>query len=124
VSRQADGTDVTQLAVHCMVKNRSTEPLHVMKARVIKPKIRGEELPGLVATRSAHASTYGTPHVSGHSIGAGQTLPIVCTLLYRGGGYSGIAGAARIRLGEFDCGRVSQAPCGLPERSYRIGNDS
>jgi hypothetical protein len=84
VSRQADGTNVTQLAVHCMVKNRSTEPLHIMKARVIKPKIRGEELPGLVATRSAYTSTYGTPHVSGHRIEAGQTLPVVCTLLHRG----------------------------------------
>jgi hypothetical protein len=84
VSQQPDGSYVTQLAVHCMVKNRSTEPLHVMKARIVKPKIRAEVLPGLVATRAAHASTYGTPHVSGHSIGAGQTLPVACTLLVRG----------------------------------------
>ncbi len=53
VSKQPDGSYLTQVAVHCMVKNRSTTPVHLMKARVIKPKIRGEVLPGLVVTRSA-----------------------------------------------------------------------
>jgi hypothetical protein len=84
VSRQTDGSYVTQLAFECMVKNRSTEPLHIMKAKVIKPKIRGEVLPRLVGTRAPNASTYGTPHISGHHIGAGQTLPIACTILIRG----------------------------------------
>lgn len=75
---------MTQVGLQCMVKNRSTEPLYIMKARVIKPKIRGEVLPGLVGTRAPDASIYGTPHVSGHHIGAGQTLPVACTLLIRG----------------------------------------
>jgi hypothetical protein len=84
VSRQTDGSYVTQVAMHCMVKNRSTEPLHIMKARVIKPKIKGEVLAGLVVTRAANAAVYGTPHVSGNFIGAGQTLPVSCTLSVRG----------------------------------------
>jgi hypothetical protein len=84
VSKQTDGSYVTQIAVNCMVKNRSTQPLHVMKARVIKPRIRGEVLPGLVVTRAPNAAVYGTPHVSGSYIGAGQTLPVGCTLLIRG----------------------------------------
>jgi hypothetical protein len=62
VSKQPDGSSVTQVGLHCMVKNRSTEPLYIMKARVIKPKIRGEVLPGLVGTRAPDASIYGTPH--------------------------------------------------------------
>jgi hypothetical protein len=84
VSKQSDGSYVTQVAVHCMVKNRSAEPVHVMKARVIKPRIRGEVLPGLVLTRSQAANLFGTPHISGYFIGAGQTIPVSCTILIRG----------------------------------------
>jgi hypothetical protein len=84
VSKQPDGSHVTQVSARCMVKNRSAEPLHVMKARVIKPKIRGEVLPGLVVTRAQNASVYGTPNVSGTFIGAGQTLPVACTILIQG----------------------------------------
>jgi len=84
VSKQTDGSYVTQVSVDCMVKNRSTQPLHVMKARIIKPRIKGEILPGLVVTRAQHANVYGTPHVSGNYIGPGQTLPVSCTLLIRG----------------------------------------
>jgi hypothetical protein len=46
VSKQSDGSYVTQVAVHCMVKNRSTERVHIMKARVIKPRIRAIWLGG------------------------------------------------------------------------------
>jgi len=84
VSKQPDGSYVTQVAVQCMVKNRSTERVHIMKAHVIKPRIRGEVLPGLVVTRSQSANVFGTPHISGNFIGAGQTLPVGCTILIRG----------------------------------------
>lgn len=84
VSKQTDGSYVTQVAFHCMVKNRSGEPLHVMKARLLKPRIRGPVLPGLVVTRAQNANVYGTPHVSGSFIGAGHTLPVSCTILVRG----------------------------------------
>jgi hypothetical protein len=83
-TKQVDGSFVTQISVDCMIKNRSTEPLHIMKARLIRPKISGEILPGLVLTKSDTAPTYGTPHVSGSQIGAGRTLPVSCTLLIRG----------------------------------------
>lgn len=84
VSKQTDGSYVTQVAFHCMVKNRSAEPLHIMKASIIKPRIRGQMLPGLVVTRAQNANDYGTPHVSGNFIRAGQTLPVSCTILVRG----------------------------------------
>jgi hypothetical protein len=84
VSKQPDGSYVTQVAVHCMVKNRSTEQVHIMKAGIIKPRIKGEVLPGLVATRAQNANVYGTPPVTGNYIGPGQTLPVSCTILIRG----------------------------------------
>jgi hypothetical protein len=84
ISKQPDGSSVTQVAVHCMVKNRSAERVYIMKARIVKPRIKGEVLPGLVATRAQNANVYGTPQVSGTYIGPGQTLPVSCTLLTRG----------------------------------------
>lgn len=84
VSKQPDGSYITQVALHCLVKNRSTEKVHIMKARIIKPRIKGELLPGLLVTRTQNANVYGTALVSGSYIGPGQTLPVSCTLLTRG----------------------------------------
>ena len=84
VSAQPDGSNVTQISAQFMVKNRSAEPLHLMKARVVRPKIPGEILPGLLATRSAVGNDYGTPAVSENFIAPGHTLPVVATILIRG----------------------------------------
>jgi hypothetical protein len=71
--------------VQCMVKNRSTtELLHIMTARLIKPSIRGEVLPAHVSTRSPSTGMFGTPHVSGNFIDIGQTLPVSCIISVRG----------------------------------------
>lgn len=83
-SKQRDNSIVTQVNVHCMIKNRSPERLHIMGARLVKPKIKGEVLPGLVVTRAPNSATYGTPHVSGHFIAPGETLPVSATILIRG----------------------------------------
>jgi hypothetical protein len=85
VSKQTDGSYVTNVTVQCMVKNRSTtELLHVMTARLIKPRIRGEVLPAHVSTRSLSTGMFGTPHVSGNFINTGQTLPVSCVISIRG----------------------------------------
>jgi hypothetical protein len=84
VSRQSDGSLVTQISAHLMVKNRAAEPLHVMSVRVFKPTIRGETLPGLVVTRGQQGREYGTPYVSGNFIRPGETLPVAATILIRG----------------------------------------
>ena len=84
VSRQADGSVVTQISGHFMVKNRSSEKLHLMSGRVMKPKIKGEVLPGLLVTRMRGQDTYGTAHVSGNFIPAGEALPASWTYLVRG----------------------------------------
>ncbi len=79
VSKQPDGSRITQVAVHCVVKNRSTQPVHVMKARIVSLKSKA----GLVVTRAQNANVLGTPHISGNFIGAWQTLPVSCTILAR-----------------------------------------
>jgi hypothetical protein len=84
VSKQPDGSFVTQISGHFMVKNRSAEKLHLMSGRVVKPRIPGEVLPGLLATRAPDAAMYGTPHVSGNFIPPGETLPVAGTFLIKG----------------------------------------
>jgi hypothetical protein len=84
ISKQADGSHVTQIAVRCMVKNRMGEPLHLLKAKIAKPKINGEELPGLVTMQAPDSHMHGTAYVSGYNVPAGQTLPASATLLHRG----------------------------------------
>lgn len=84
IAKQLDGSYVTQVSVRCMVKNRSAEPLHLMKAKLVRPKINGEELPGLVTMQAPDSNMHGTAYVSGYNIPAGQTLPASATILHRG----------------------------------------
>lgn len=84
IAKQPDGSYVTQITVRCMVKNRTGEPLHLLKAKLIKPKINGEELPGLVTMQAPDSNMHGTAYVSGYNIPAGQTLPASATILHRG----------------------------------------
>ncbi len=84
IAKQADGSYTTQVCVRCMVKNRMGEPLHLLKAKIIKPKIIGEELPGLVTMQAPDSNMHGTAHVSGYNIPAGMTLPASATILFRG----------------------------------------
>ena len=45
VSKQADGSYVTQVSGHFMVKNRTDSPLHLMTARLVAPRM-GRFCPG------------------------------------------------------------------------------
>ncbi|MGA7711121.1 MAG: hypothetical protein WCA81_04410 [Rhizomicrobium sp.] len=84
IAKQTDGSYTTQITVRCMVKNRMGEPLHLLKAKLIKPKINGEELPGLVTMQAPDSNMHGTAYVSGYNIPAGQTLPASAMILHRG----------------------------------------
>lgn len=84
VSKQTDGTVVTQVSGHFMVKNRADSPLYLMTARLVRPRIRGEVLPGLLAVRAIDDRTYGTAHTSGHCIPPHETVPVSATILIRG----------------------------------------
>ena len=78
-------------------------------------------LTGELLQREAHIKLQLVPYVGGPA----QAISDVATgrvgMIIEG--YSGIAGAARSRLDKFACGRVGQAPCGLPGRSHRRGDD-
>ena len=84
VSRQTDGSVVTQVSGHFMVKNRTASALHLMTARLVKPRLSGEVLPGLLTMRAVDSHMHGTAHVSGHAIPPHQTLPVSMTILVRG----------------------------------------
>ncbi len=83
VSQQTDGSVVTQISGHFMVKNRTASTLHLMTARLVKPRISGEVMPGLLTMRAVNSHMHGTAHVSGHGIPPYQTLPVSTTILIR-----------------------------------------
>ena len=83
-SRQTDGSIVTQVSGHFMVKNRTASALHLMTARLVKPRVSGEVLPGLLTMRAVDSNMHGTAHVSGHAIPPYGTLPVSATILIRG----------------------------------------
>jgi len=84
VSKQADGSYVTQVSGHFMVKNRTDSPLHLMTARLVAPRIKGEILPGLLMMRAANGGMHGTAYVSGSFTPPRNTLPVSATILIRG----------------------------------------
>ena len=84
IAKQPDGSHVTQITVRCMVKNRTGEPLHLLKAKLIRPKISGEKMPALVTMKAPDSNMHGTAYVSGYNIPAGKTLPASATILHRG----------------------------------------
>jgi hypothetical protein len=84
VSKQTDGSFVTQVSGHFLVKNRTDEPLHLTTAKLIRPRIHGEALPGLLTMQSPNSNMHGTAHVSGYFIPPQATTPVASTILIRG----------------------------------------
>jgi hypothetical protein len=83
-AKQTDGSIVTQVSGHFLVTNRTNERLYLTTARLIRPKIRGEELPGLLTLRALDSNMHGTASVSGHFVPPKATLPASATILIRG----------------------------------------
>ena len=77
--KQVDGSVVTQVSGHFMVKNRAAS-LQLMAARLIAPRIKGEVLPGLLTMQAVGSRMHGTAWVSGHSIPAQAALPVAATI--------------------------------------------
>ena len=84
VAKQPNNSMVTQLALRCMAKNRTSAPVHLLKARVIRPKFRGDILTDLVLVRHVHRNVYGSAEVTGSHIPANGVLPVTVTILIRG----------------------------------------
>ena len=81
--KQKDGSTVTQVSGHFLVSNRTDERLYLTTARLLRPKVRGEELPGLLTVRALDSSMHGTASVSGHFVPPKVTLPVSATILIR-----------------------------------------
>jgi hypothetical protein len=84
MAKQPDNSIVTQVSGHFLAKNRTDERLYLTTARLIRPKIRGKELPGILTMRALDSNMHGTAHVSGHFIPPKATLPISITIMIRG----------------------------------------
>jgi len=67
-----------------LVKNRTDETLYLTTSKLIRPRIRGEVLPGLLITQSANGDIYGTAYVSGYFIPPQATLSFMSTIHIRG----------------------------------------
>jgi hypothetical protein len=78
VSRQPDGSYVTHISGSFMVKNLTQEPLHLMKARLLRPRIRGEALRELITMHAMH------PGIVVNYIRPSATLPIATNIIIRG----------------------------------------
>jgi len=84
MAKQPDNSIVTHISGHFLVKNRADERLYLTKARLVRPKIRGKELPGLLLMRALDSNMHGTAHVAGHFVPPKATLPVSATILIRG----------------------------------------
>src|SRR5260370_26913790 len=82
-ARQQDGSIVTQVSGHCLIKNRTSDRLYLTTARLVRPRIKGEVLPSLLTMQAVNGNIHGTAHVSGHFIPPGATLPAAFTVLIR-----------------------------------------
>jgi hypothetical protein len=83
-AKQEDGSIVTQVSGHFLVSNRTDERLYLTTARLLRPKIRGKELAGLLTMRALDSNMHGTASVSGHFVPPKATLPASATILIRG----------------------------------------
>lgn len=83
-AKQSDGSIITQISAHFSVKNQSATPLGLTGARVIRPKIRGEVIMGMVTVREQRGHMHGTAHMSDYRIAPGTALPAHALVMIRG----------------------------------------
>lgn len=84
VSRQSDGSYITQLTIRCMVKNRSAEPLYLVRARLVKPRVASQPSWVPVLVRDFPGSAFASAPVSGAYVTPGSTAAIAVMFLVRG----------------------------------------
>ena len=82
-AKQADDSIVTQVATRLLVKNRTPDPLALVRSRLVSPKIRGEIVHDDVSVRSVDENIYGTAH-SGYVVPPGMSLPASALIMIRG----------------------------------------
>ena len=83
-TRQQDGTITTHIAVSLMAKNLSDRMLHLLTARLIKPKISGEILANFLLIEDRQTSEYGSVQMTGKHIPPDAIRALAITIIVRG----------------------------------------
>jgi hypothetical protein len=79
ISKQPDGSYVTQFALRFTARNLTDTPIHLLKARIIKPRLFGETLNSMVHTQQVESNFSGAGyHIPPHGL-----APISASLLFR-----------------------------------------
>ena len=84
IAKQPDGSTTTTFTLRFMAKNRTTAPIHLLKARVIRPKMRGEVIRDRVFVQHPKENISGSAQVSGAHIPASGLLPASASIVIRG----------------------------------------
>jgi hypothetical protein len=85
VSKQADESFITSISALFAVKNRSTAPVTLLTAHLVRPRIRGEVVQTNVFVRTARRDVYGSGMQDPrHAIPPGATLPATVHIAIRG----------------------------------------
>ena len=83
VTKQPDGSVVTQLTADFVVKNQSTAPIGLINARIIKPRTNRAVLQNTILVRAQNSSEYGIATFN-HRIAVGTALPARVIILILG----------------------------------------
>ena len=84
VAKQPDDSLITQVAARLFVKNLTDDPLALVSATLLKPRIRGEIVSSDVSVRATDRNIYGDAISSGHAIPARMSLPVSAHIMVRG----------------------------------------
>ena len=75
---------MTQISGRFLVSNRTDDRLYLTAARLVRPKIRGEEIQVVLTVRDLDSNMHGSASVSGYFIPPKATLPASATIMIRG----------------------------------------
>ena len=84
VTPQTDGSVVTQISVQLKIKNTSAASVGLMRARIIRPRIKGEILTDFITVRHQRAYAHGTPSGHDYRCEPGTVTPAQISMLIRG----------------------------------------
>ncbi len=101
-ARQADDSVVTQIAVRVLVKNRTDKPLSLTRARLIKPRVKGEIVHEEVSIRALDDNIFGNAYTSGHFVPPGMSLPGSILIMIRGVPPKSLGKTARVKISVTD----------------------
>jgi hypothetical protein len=84
-TRQQDGTISTQITVALVAKSLMPHgSLHLLRARLIRPKLSGEVLTNILLVEDRLSGEYGSAHRTGRHIPPGAIRSVVINMLIRG----------------------------------------